>query len=674
MSKNTFLTLLIAVGLLAALLSFSHRYAAEARNRRVEMVVDWSDAQALANTTRRSIDDVLRQLKTAGITTVAVAEDTLNSLSTSGVVSYKRDAAATMLTFTPGFAAQRERVMAALTRKTRLTAKRSGANGLRVEAPWPQFNGLWIGMDDETIAAVRHTGLLVAPRLNNYTGVTPDSIAWQLAQAKAQAGTDGLGPLIFAGSAVLGNRALIGATADNLTAQNFVYGSVEFGKLLGDDSLARKAAAQTVRVHSIGADEMGTMDEPTAIERFVRAAKERNIRVCYIRLFTSGTAKEADVIKANTEFIAAIGDGLREARFTLGRAHPFEDDPKPGRLLRLTMAGGVAAGVVLLLRVFLALEGAAFWASLGLGLILGAGLAWPESTTKGREILALLAAIAFPTLGLCALPLPQGKMTVGAVLGRAFGTYARMTLATLAGIVFVVGLLSGRLFLLKVDSFLGVKLVLVGPVLLTAAFYGLGLDTLGTANWRARLVHVTTLLRGLFARPLLIGQIVLGLAALVAFALFVARSGNDPGVGVSQAELTVRSLLDKYLLVRPRTKEFLLGHPALFFALAAAWSRRFRRAVVPLLIVGAVGQASLVDTFCHLHTPLFISLLRGFIGWALGGILGALLFMLAVRVTNPPPAPLHPLPTPIPPPAPGGGRRVGSSRRGAGSPQTGASL
>ncbi len=69
-----------------------------------------------------------------------------------------------------------------------------------------------------------------------------------------------------------------------------------------------------------------------------------------------------------------------------------------------------------------------------------------------------------------------------------------------------------------------------------------------------------------------------GIVALVALALFVARSGNDPGVGVSATELKVRSLLDKYLLVRPRTKEFLLGHPALLLGLACSASGRFPRA------------------------------------------------------------------------------------------------
>jgi len=57
--------------------------------------------------------------------------------------------------------------------------------------------------------------------------------------------------------------------------------------------------------------------------------------------------------------------------------------------------------------------------------------------------------------------------------------------------------------------------------------------------------------------------------------------------------------------------------------------------VLPLLIVGAIGQSSLLDTFCHLHTPLLISGLRGLIGWALGAVFGALLWRVAARSVAP---------------------------------------
>jgi hypothetical protein len=636
--RNLLLYALLALGLLGSLISAAHRWKAEAHNRRVELVVDYGDAQALANTTTRQVDDVLQQLKTAGITTVAITEDSLGTLNTNGVVTYKRDGDETLLTFAAGFPGQRARVIQMLAHKAPgLVVTPEGTDSLRIGSPWPQFNTIPIGLDSDSVKTVQANGLLVAPRLVNFPGITAADINWEMAQTKKQClDPAGIGPVIFAGSSVLGNRGLIKATADALDANGLTYGSVELGKTFGDDDLSRLAEAHTVRVHSIGTDEMGSMDEPTAVERFVRAAKERNIRVCYVRLFTLGLTSDTDVIHANTAFITHIVKGMREARLTVGEgpAHPYADDPKPGLVLRVLLALGVLGGTLLLGCVFTGLDGKAFVIALVIGLVLAVGIAVPGHTPKGREVLALLSACVFPTLGLCAvaLPRPLRNGTNSQVLTRALEAYVKMTLVTVLGILLVVGLLAGRLFLIKVDQFLGVKMVLVTPVLLVAAYYGLGLAALGQkATWAERKHAVLDCLAALAARPLLVGQMIVGIVALVALALFVARSGNDPGVGVSGTELKVRSLLDKYLYVRPRTKEFALGHPALLFGLAAAASRRFPKWVLPLLIVGAIGQSSLMDTFCHLHTPLLISGLHGLIGWVLGAIFGTLLWSIAAR-------------------------------------------
>lgn len=649
MSKNQLLTVIICLGLIAGIIAFANRYSAESRNRQVELVIDYSDAQALANTSSRTMSDVLRQLGAAGITTVAVTEDTLSTLVANDVIDTpQRDGDTTVLTFAPGFPGQMARVEAMLAHKAPgLTVNIAGPNTLRVGAPWPQFSGIPIGLDSRTVAAVRQSGLLIAPRLYNYTGVTPTSIIWELDQVQKQCTPAATGPLIFAGAAVLGNRTQIPAVAAALETDKLTYGSVEMGKMFGDDTLSRLAGDRTVRVHSIGNDEMGLMDEPTAIDRFVLAVRERNIRVCYVRLFLSGLTTEpgGDVLSQNVRFIQRVARGVQAAYtstagpLTLGRAHPFRTDPTPPRWQRMLMGIGVMAGALLLIRLFTGLRGRPFWTAFAVCMLVGLALGFPGHSVKGREILALLSACAFPTLGLCALALPvaapSASQRLGLILRRAFSCYARMTAITGAGIIFIVGLLSGRLFLLKVDEFLGVKLVLVAPVLLTAAYYGLGLSDLPqSAGWRTRWRRIVARLQSVYAQPLLLGQIVVGVIILIVLAILVARSGNDPGMGVSGAEMKMRELLNKYLWVRPRTKEFLFGHPALYFALAAAASGRFTKCVMPLIVVGAIGQASLLDTFCHLHTPLLISVLRGLIGWALGAAVGAVVFILVSRVAE----------------------------------------
>lgn len=632
---------LIAIGLVAAALSFHHRYEAEAKNRRVEIVVDWSDAQALANIYNKKLamDDVLTQLRQSGVTTIAVTEDTLGSLYGNGVLTYRVEGKSTAMTFSPGYENQLPRVYAALQHKTQLGLTIRPPSTLVVAAPWSQFNGTPIGLADDTVHAVRRNKLLVAPRLYNYTGVNTESINWELGQVRTQCGANGLGPLIFAGSAVLGYRAFLHDTANALEQLQMTYGTVEFAKTFGDADLSRFAADRTVRVHSIGNDEMGTMDEPTAQERFVRAAKERNIRVLYVRLFTNGLTTEKDVIVANTTFVRHIVRGLVEGKLKINEempAHPWQQNPTPSRFLRVLMALGIMAGLILLVTTFTGIDGRPLLILSAALLFGGLVLAFPSTSMKAREILALLAACTFPTLALCGLRTPIRSSADASdlphLIQRSLYYYVRATLVTIASIVFVVGLLSGRLFLLKVDEFLGVKAVLVVPVFLVFVYYSFGMmDFPETFGWPKRRGHIRNTVREFLAQPILVKQVLFWSIALVALALFVARSGNDPGVGVSPLELKVRALLDHYLLVRPRTKEFLLGHPALFLAFAAIVAKRNRRLILALITLGAIGQASLVDTFCHLHTPLFLSMLRATIGWVLGAAIGILILALVRR-------------------------------------------
>ncbi|HEX5324796.1 MAG TPA: DUF5693 family protein, partial [Capsulimonadaceae bacterium] len=443
--------------------------------------------------------------------------------------------------------------------------------------------------------------------------------------------------LMFNGSDVLGNRANIDATAQAIQADDLHYGSIEFGKQIGDVDLSRAAADHTVRVHSIAGAEMPTMEEPTAVARFALAARERNIRVLYIRLFQNGLIHQPDVMQANLQYIGEIVQSLHDGGLRLGKAHSFSSDPLPAGHLRdllfALMGIGVIAGFVLLIRQFTGLDGRLFWGVLivfGLG---GAFMAIRHHTAIGREGLALLAGMTFPSLGFvrCRLPKPRPDAGAFAALEQAFRRFEGMTLWTLAGVAFVVGLLADRLFMLKVDEYVGIRLAMITPLVLTLIYYGFKLnDVSEEASFAERLAKVREEWGLFLASPLLMGQVVLGMIGLVIVVLIVLRSGNDPGVGVSSTELSFRTLLNKILFVRPRTKEFLFGYPLLVLGLALA-AKGQRKWLLLFLCAGAIAQADLLDTFCHIHTPLLISVIRSLLGWVIGAVVGTVLYLLYHR-------------------------------------------
>ncbi|WP_456044858.1 DUF5693 family protein, partial [Veillonella sp.] len=113
--------------------------------------------------------------------------------------------------------------------------------------------------------------------------------------------------------------------------------------------------------------------------------------------------------------------------------------------------------------------------------------------------------------------------------------------------------------------------------------------------------------------------------------VFVGRSGHTAGVPVPTFELVLRRFLEDTLYARPREKEFIIGHPLLMLA-TFAFLRKWPMVIHFVLTLGGViGVASMVETFCHIRTPVFMSIMRGYDGLLLGCAIGILL-ILAVRL------------------------------------------
>jgi hypothetical protein len=111
------------------------------------------------------------------------------------------------------------------------------------------------------------------------------------------------------------------------------------------------------------------------------------------------------------------------------------------------------------------------------------------------------------------------------------------------------------------------------------------------------------------------------------------RTGNESPVNTSPLEASVRQLLNDILGVRPRTKEFLIGHPLMLVLLYYG----YKLELFPLLMIGAIGQVSIINTFAHLHTPITVSLLRTAHGVWIGiiiGIAAILILNFAIRKIN----------------------------------------
>lgn len=676
-SLPVLLTALIAIGALAGLYAAKERFRAEVANRAIEVGLEWAEVSDLAQVNPRHVPlaTILERFRLHGASTLIIGEDTLGSLELSGAVRTERpvspdgrsgtrvllDSPATLQRVRTALQAHGIRTYESATETYESPAVRfpspastafvvrtnkdqaAATQAVSTPVDYANLRSLGIGLPPDAVAAAQAAHYRIAGRIGNFAGVTKTSAEQVLRNLHAQ----GASLVIFNGDEVLGYRGVEKDVAELLRPDNngvtpvgIYYGAVEFGKQKGDEKLSAQLHGDYIRVHSIQAAEMGQLDENEAIERFVRAARERNIRFCYVRLLTfSGD----DPVSDNEQFLRKICagtdrlSGIIGGTFRFRPAHLFGETRVPKAVFAL-LGLGAAAGFVWMLGALCPLPESKQTALLIVLGLVSAALAFAGGE-MGRKLVALLAGIAYPAVA-CLVTYPSVRSAKARsrsaveCLAPAVSGLIRASAITGIGVVYVVGLLATRPFMLRANQFLGIKAQHAVPLLIVAFAAMVGGAALPKESWAGYRARVKNYLRSIWNEPARIGLLVVGVIALAGFALVVARTGNEPGVGVSGIELKFRSVLDRTLPVRPRTKEFLLGHPAFVLALAW-WLRGRRKPAIPLFVLGSLGQVSLLNTFCHIHTPLLVSVWHAVTGLILGSILGIAVFLLLERFLPP---------------------------------------
>ena len=315
---------LIAIGTIAGLFSAYKRFHVEAGNRRVEIALEWQEVSLLAQTAHRPVEDVLAEFKKSHATTLVLFEDTLNSLEQSGYLHPNRpemkSSIANCIVDVPD-REMFERIYSALKLRglkpyltgssdsnsssmdnkpqtpprtafrTVSSSPDSSTALFYVNADYSALRTVGIGLSPEALMSAKIAGYRIAGRIGNSSGIN-EAATFDLLKALYD---QGVSTVIFTGDEVLGYRGLEKQVASLLkpnleTGHNpfpgMAYGEVEFGKQKGDEKLSVALNGDYIRVHSIQSAEMSQLGEEEAVDRFVRAARERNIRFCYVRLFT----------------------------------------------------------------------------------------------------------------------------------------------------------------------------------------------------------------------------------------------------------------------------------------------------------------------------------------------------------------------------------------------------
>lgn len=576
------------VFLLAIVSSYSmyKRYEVEAQNKAVNIAAEYDTVASLARSQGLSADDGIGELKKEGLNAVILGEDNLSELLSNQQITLVSG------TILAGDSQLLDRVLDGLKRKFPLDFKRD-ARGIILPKGLNLGNirSTGVGLDPEAVVSTTKHGLRLIVRYGNPEGTTAAAIKATLHEAKKAGAT----VFLPQGDQVLGRRDALDATVEALKEEGIYYATPEFSKIGGDANIVEKEPGIVIRLHAAQVAELDKLPTSEAVDRYVKAARERNQRILLVRPISVAAAKP---LASFGEFIKGIREGIEEVGYSGKDAHPFTA-PSVNRFV--FPAIGVLSALVaafVFSTVFPSLPFAPLVLAFGL---VGVGCYSPSL----RPLMALIGALSTPVLAFIWL---QEKATRFVWLN-----FIILCAITWVGGFAAAGLLNDLPYFIQAKQFLGVKAAVFLPVLIVGWFL---LSKLG--DWRNAVQS-----------PLSWQQLGVAFLVLAALGMLVARTGNDNPASVSGTELKMRALLDNILIVRPRTKEFLLGHPALIIGLAmyarvraGTATKAFTGWTVVVLMVGAIGQTGLLNTMCHTHTPLVLSLLRNFVGAVAGAILG----------------------------------------------------
>ncbi len=539
----------------------------------------------------------------------------------------------------------------------------------------PPERDLLLGISPADVALARRHGFLLAAFLPNRPGITEREALWMLEGLGDGAG---FSALKFDGETALGwpDQGALAAVGKRLGELGVPF-VVDDEPEAGLATVARAAGWRGVRQQPVW-----TRVEPG---RFPEVAVERRQHFLYLQsAFFDGTSP--DWLTQVTSGMRAVVSAMEASGLAMAKTVPFTPYAPSRGPLAVAVSGVLAAVVLGLLLAgeapargrtgkspgrpagFGAYRLSLPWPRVALVSLLGLLWAVPVLTILARGsdpsgltlrvqlATGFLAVVIFPLLGL-GLALEYGPAageTPSVPAGRSPRALRAATVTVgVAALAVAGGLLttaigSNTTFMLRLEMFRGTKLSLLLPPV-AAGFLFLGLVGLypqpEAQGSGAGPAGKSILARGLEQLGLFLAEdvtfiyVFLFSLAAVAALVMVMRSGNFPTLPIPALELKLRAFLQQTLLVRPRTKEFLIGYPSL--VLLVYWGARWRERIwtrwtALVLVVGAsIGLVSIGNTFAHQHVPVSISLLRTVNGLVLGlpiGLVAATATGVAVRV------------------------------------------
>jgi hypothetical protein len=221
------------------------------------------------------------------------------------------------------------------------------------------------------------------------------------------------------------------------------------------------------------------------------------------------------------------------------------------------------------------------------------------------------AAILYPSLSSLLLLVYLRKYKSHVFIAKLAISLGIILLVNGLGMFTVVAGMADIRYLMMIEMFRGVKVALFVPLLLFAVNY--------LMIFRDEDSLIQTVYKILLKKPTYLFLCLAGIGLVVVY-VSLARSGNNV-MGVLQIELRIREQLELLFLARPRFREIIVGYPALL-VMVYLYHRYKKNFILLLLGFGVMlGSTSMINSFCHVFTSVYISAHRTLAGLLVGSII-----------------------------------------------------
>nr|WP_312577203.1 DUF5693 family protein [Sedimentibacter sp.] len=361
-----------------------------------------------------------------------------------------------------------------------------------------------------------------------------------------------------------------------------------------------------------------------------RAITERNIRAIYFKPFfeEEGSSKYLTYSDEYERTFTSLNKRLAEHNIKLGRAEAINEFHIGAKRLAVLAFGITLAAVFLFIKMFNIKN--KYVNFLYLFAIPGA-LVPMIMRNVAEKGFSLVAAVAFSGIAIYYF------MNNIKNIFDSSRNYSNMQLMiksavvltisvviSLIGAVFVDSILGDVKYMLEMDIFRGVKMSQIAPFGVFLVIYLVYFLNKNNENaFKSSVNIVKTLLNKDIKIYYAIIAALIGAVSYV----YISRTGHETNLQPSNIEMIFRNFMENVLFARPRTKEFLIGFPAIFAAIYSA-NKKSDFFTGIFMLTAAIGTSSVINTFSHIRTPIYLSLGRTLIGLVFGIIIGCIAILL----------------------------------------------